>query len=385
MSAGNSVLEFKRQTDLAAPTKRTPQTRTTVSLPADTIVVSSDSHVSIAQDIFYERFPSRMKDRAPRIWRGDGVNHIGFNGKSLYPPSTVAGGSLFDYRLGSFDLDARLADLDAEGVDKEIAFGNGIYAVLFHQDFEVRETTCRIYNEFLAEFQERAKGRFYGVGLINYWDISKTQDSIDELKALGLKTFLLPLNASKDITGRSINYSGEEMDPFWKIVEDAGLPVLHHIGEVATESGRNSVGTAALQNFSPFRKMFGEYTMGGILDRNPGLRVAWMEAGLNWVLSTIQDASFIYTSFRPAMNYEMQREIKDYWNDHMFASFMHDPLGLELIDRIGVDKALWASDYPHAESVLGRGWDAIQLVLDAVPAADAKKILSSNAMKLFNL
>jgi predicted TIM-barrel fold metal-dependent hydrolase len=81
----------------------------------------------------------------------------------------------------------------------------------------------------------------------------------------------------------------------------------------------------------------------------------------------------------------MQREIKDYWNDHMFASFMHDPLGLELIDRIGVDKALWASDYPHAESVLGRGWDAIQLVLDAVPMADAKKILSSNAMKLFNL
>ncbi len=31
---------------------------------------------------------------------------------------------------------------------------------------------------------------------------------------------------------------------------------------------------------------------------------------------------------------------------HMYASFMVDPLGLEMIDRIGVDRVMWSSDYP---------------------------------------
>ena len=33
----------------------------------------------------------------------------------------------------------------------------------------------------------------------------------------------------------------------------------------------------------------------------------------------------------------------------MCASFMVDPLGLELIDKIGVDNVMWSSDYPHNE------------------------------------
>jgi len=37
-------------------------------------------------------------------------------------------------------------------------------------DHEVRERCFRIYNERLAELQEAAPGRFYGVGMINWWD-----------------------------------------------------------------------------------------------------------------------------------------------------------------------------------------------------------------------
>ncbi len=37
----------------------------------------------------------------------------------------------------------------------------------------------------------------------------------------------------------------------------------------------------------------------------------------------------------------------------MCASFMVDPLGLELIDRIGVDRVMWSTDFPHNESTYG--------------------------------
>ena len=49
--------------------------------------------------------------------------------------------------------------------------------------------------------QERSNGHFYGVGLINWWDPKGTRNTLEELKALGLKTFLLPLNPGKDDDG----------------------------------------------------------------------------------------------------------------------------------------------------------------------------------------
>ena len=32
---------------------------------------------------------------------------------------------------------------------------------------------------------------------------------------------------------------------------------------------------------------FGKYVFGGILDRHPGLRIGWFEAGINWVPAAI--------------------------------------------------------------------------------------------------
>ena len=73
---------------------------------------------------------------------------------------------------------------------------------LFHYpDKELRERAFRIYNEHIAELQERSNGHFYGVGLINWWDPQGTRQTLDELKSLGLKTFLLPLNPGKDDDG----------------------------------------------------------------------------------------------------------------------------------------------------------------------------------------
>ncbi|MGD9810518.1 MAG: amidohydrolase family protein [Sphingobium sp.] len=380
-----ATLKFGKASAPVSPTRRNLQSPGAFTLPAGTVVVSVDSHHSLSRDIFYERFPTNLKDRAPRVWRADGVQHIGFNGKSLLPPSSVTAMSTFDSRPGSTDIEARVADLQAEGIDKELVFGNALNALFGFPDLEVRELVFRIYNEYLAEAQEKAPGIFYGVGLINFWDLSKTAASIEELKNLGLKTFLLPLKPGADTNGTQIEYHSEDMEPFWDIVEDAGLPIMHHIGENIAPSARNDVAIAALQNFSPFRRTFGEYIFGGILDRNPRLQVAWIEAGLNWALSAIQDATFFCASFNEVLSSQPKKEIIDYWRDHMFASFMYDPLGLKHIDEIGVDKALWASDYPHAESTLGYGWSAMQEVTNAVSPDDARKILGGNAMKLFNL
>ena len=74
-----------------------------------------------------------------------------------------------------------------------------------------------------------------------------------------------------------------------------------------------------------------------------------------------------------------------YWRDHMYASFMVDPLGLELIDRIGVDRVMWSSDYPHNESTFGYSEQSLASVVDAVGPEDAVKIVSTNVKRFLGL
>ena len=56
-----------------APKDRVASVVGPVGLPAGTRVFSADDHISLAEDIFYERLPASMQDSAPRIWYKDGA------------------------------------------------------------------------------------------------------------------------------------------------------------------------------------------------------------------------------------------------------------------------------------------------------------------------
>jgi predicted TIM-barrel fold metal-dependent hydrolase len=285
------------------------------------------------------------------------------------------------------DVDARLAALDSEGVAKELAFPNSVLALFGWPDREVRELCFRIYNEHIAEVQEQSNGRIFGVGLINWWDAEGTQRTVEELKALGLKTFLLPLSPGKDLEKRPIDYSSTAMDPVWDVIEDAQIPVSHHIGESppATPNEFNAVGIGMLQSVAPFRDAFGKYILGGILDRHPALRIGWFEGGINWVPSALQDAQHIMASFQHLSNLEVKHDPKHYWEEHMVASFMVDPLGLELVDRIGVDRVMWSTDFPHNESTYGYSGESLASVIDAVGPEAAAAIVGGNIKRFLGL
>ena len=147
-------------------------------------------------------------------------------------------------------------------------------------------------------------------------------------KALGLKTFLLPLQPGKDADKRPIDYASTASDDVWAAIEELQVPVSHHIGEnpPSTPNEFNALGIGMLQSVAPFRDTFGKYIFGGILDRHPGLRIGWFEGGINWVPSVIQDAQHISVSFQHLANLEVQHDPKHYWDNHMSASFMVDPL-----------------------------------------------------------
>ena len=177
------------------------------------------------------------------------------------------------------------------------------------------------------------------------------------------------------------------MYPVWEAIEESGLPVSHHIGEapLASPCRDNGVLVGMIHNDAPFREMFGRYVFGGILDRHPSLKVGWFEGGINWVPAAIQDAEHAYASAGHMADHALEHEVAHYWHTHMYASFMVDPLGLELIDRIGIDRVMWSSDYPHNESTFGYSEESLASVVEAVGPEDAVKIVSTNVQAFLGL
>ena len=70
----------------------------------------------------------------------------------------------------------------------------------------------------------------------------------------------------------------------------------------------------------------------------------------------------------------------------MLHTFEEDDLGLALIDVIGADSVMWASDFPHGDSTWPNSHKIIEeSALAKFDADSRRKILYGNAAKLYRL
>lgn len=367
---------------------RDPTRAAPVDLPAGLRVVSADSHLEIADDVFYERFPQRLREKAPRVWF-DRYWHIGYRGEiealKLGAKGTDA---LVKCNLPSVgDVDAHIAAMDAEQIEFEILFPQTLIGFIRYPDLEVQEHMYRIYNAYTVERLGRTGGRSVPVGIFsNWWDPQAAERAMQQIVDLGFKTFMLPNNPGKDLNGKELSYADEHFDRLWALVNEAGLPVCFHIGEAIDIDRRGGVGAANMVLTAPFRRPFGQLVFGGVFDRHPNLKVVFAEGGIAWVPPALQDAEALYDNF---VNGEVLDRIahrpSHYWRKHCFATFQNDRLGLSQIDLIGADRVLWASDFPHSEGSYGYGRTSMKAVVDAVGADRARLILGENAIALFGL
>src|SRR3546814_18634757 len=133
------------------------------------------------------------------------------------------------------------------------------------------------------------------------------------------------------------------MYPVWEAIEESGLPVAHHIGEapLASPCRDNGVLVGMVHNVAPFREMFGRYIFGGILDRNPGLKVGRFEGGIKWVPAALQDAEHMYESMQPLADLKIAHAVAHHCPTQLTASYMAHPPAREIIDPLAPHRVLW--------------------------------------------
>ncbi|MEZ5559696.1 MAG: amidohydrolase family protein [Pseudomonadales bacterium] len=378
------VLEIPEQIDIAVSPQRIPQAQRH-PWPAGTIIVSADSHL-IEQDYWHEGFPAHKKDQAPRMTFHDGAFDFRIGDKSMTPPELAQHlCRSMECTPGLNDIPARLRDLDIEGVEKELIFPQRLFGLFMFGEMQNREEVFGLYNEAIARRCAEAPDRLYPVMVPNYWDMARAAESVARCRALGARGLMVPLKPGKDVDGRSIYYNAPQMDALYEAIADSGIPLIFHIGEAIPGPMPGAAGISVVTQTQGFRLQWSQLTFSGVFDRFPKLKVVFVEGGLAWVASMLHDADLVSTHFRTSMNPQLEHPPSWYWRNHCYATFMTDPVGLSLLDRIGPETCMWSSDYPHQESTFGYTRSSIQAVFDATSVENAQMIVGKTALDLFRM
>ena len=377
-------LEIPEQITIDVSPNRVPQAATRV-WPAGTRIVSADSHL-IEQDYWHEGFPAHLKEQAPRMLFRDGRFDFSIGDKPMTPPELALHlCKSMECTPGLNDIPARLRDLDIEGVEKELIFPQRLFGLFMFGEMQNREYVFGLYNEALARRCAEAPGRLYPVMVPNYWDMAHARESVERCCDLGARGLMVPLKPGKDVDGKTIHYNHGKMDPLYAAIADSGVPIIFHIGEAIPTAMPGAAGISVVTQMQGFRLQWSQLTFGGVFDRFPKLKAVFVEGGLSWIPGMLHDADMAATHFRTAMIPQLKHPPSWYWKQHCYATFMTDPVGLSMLDRIGAETCMWSSDYPHQESTFGYTRSSIDAVFDATSVENAQMILGKTALELFRM
>ena len=121
---------------------------------------------------------------------------------------------------------------------------------------------------------------------------------------------------------------------------------------------------------------------GGVCERHPKLKVAFLECYCGWV-------SFLLHRMDNAMakgRFPTAGKLKpsEYFQRQCWISTEHEKELPMIIDLVGDDNIVFSTDYPHGDSDFPNAVDEF-LEMDGVSKESQKKILWDNCAKLYNL
>jgi predicted TIM-barrel fold metal-dependent hydrolase len=369
-------------------------------------IIDCDAHVNEPPNLWQERVPARLRDRAPRVERTDkGDIWIFDGGKGKWPVglTTVAGLSFFDYkpmgftyetiRPGSFETKARLADMDADGIWAQILYPSVTLkgAKIYSDDRELQTLCVRAYNEWLLEFCSGSGGRLIGQAILPTTGID---DAIAELEFAierGHRGAVISSMPSGGLEPRA------EDDRFWARAEEAGFPIAIHIGSFVRPgiarkemswSSLAFVGTAALTKAGgQTLPVVCDILFSGIFQRFPRLKIVLVESNIGWIPTLLEQSDDMFMRYRwytGAVNEQKEMPSAIFFRN-FWATFMVDTVGMDLRHRMNVDHLMWSTDYPHSGSDWPNSKLTIERVFRDVPKAEVKKMLHTNCKQLYRL
>jgi predicted TIM-barrel fold metal-dependent hydrolase len=124
---------------------------------------------------------------------------------------------------------------------------------------------------------------------------------------------------------------------------------------------------------------------GGVFDRFPKLRIGLIESGVGWIPWACEYMDRTWHMQRHWTECNIKHAPSYYFDQNMYASFISDPVGVELRHHSGCKNIMWSSDYPHSETTFPHSHKVIADNFKGVPLAERDWIIAGCAKKFYGL
>jgi hypothetical protein len=205
------------------------------------LVVDADGHVCEPPDCGRDASAS-LRERGIRLrWNdGDGLRRgrgsrtgasptagSSASGNAGTPFAELGRGRRYaDGNPAGFEPRARLAVLDEEGIDAAVLYPGLALSLPAIHDSELAVASCRVYNDWIAEFCAADRRRLVGVAALPVQDpmaaVVEARRAVDELGLRGVFCRPNPLNGSL----RQLH--DDAYEPLWTTLEDLDVPLTFH-------------------------------------------------------------------------------------------------------------------------------------------------------------
>jgi predicted TIM-barrel fold metal-dependent hydrolase len=363
-------------------------------------VISVDDHLVEPPDMFEGRLPAKLQPLAPKVvetsqghevWEFDGERYsqVGMNAVAGRRPETV---KLEPFRFeqmrpGCYDIDARIRDMDINGVWASVNFPSmitGFCGRVFSQcsDPELGLEVTRAWNDWLyEEWYSPYPERIVPLGITFLSDPEKGAEEVRRNATRGFTSITLPERPHR--IGYPSLYSGY-WDPIVQACAETGTVISLHVG---------SSGMYDFPPDGPFLQLgatlFGqlsltacaEWLWSGYPVRFPDLKIAMSEGGIGWVAMLLDRLDNVVDRSGYGMGWDERPA--DVLRRNFWFCTIDDPSTIDTRYAIGIENIMAETDYPHGDGT----WPDTQAVLAKawghLPAAEMRAICCENAAALY--
>ena len=360
----------------------------------------SDMHVYDPADLYEKYMNPRWGERIPRGQRNGKHGRIQFHiggGTTLRAITDVIDhgqkqvADRYDFAVArGYDAVSQLQAMEQEGLDAAVLFRTSPLHCDETLEAPYANDLCKAWNDWIADFCKEDPRRLKASALITLHDvdlaIEEVRRAVKKLGVAGLSLCPEPIN------GRRIH--DRCFDPLWAEIEKLGAALCFHPparpkqDQVANKffgHPNEAIVALALRNPVELIQAVASFCAGGVLEKFPRLRVAFLEgncAWLPWLLYRLDERAILHG---PLADVPLSRKPSDYFLKQCFISVDPDEyLVSDVIKRIGDDAIVVSTDYPHIDAHFPHAIDEF-LEIAELSDASRRKILWDNCARLYNV
>ena len=362
-------------------------------------LIDADTHVNEPPDLWTARVAAKYRDRVPHMerfeqgdaWLGEGVSepiNFGFNASATLPRAARAPWVRFeDIPAGGYEPAERLKELDEDLIDAAVFYPTPrlSHIVIANQDPDLHLAMVRAYNDWLIDYCAFEPSRLGAIVLLPNRGI---EQALAEIERVGHRT---------GVTGALMGCYPhgdtdliEEDDRVFHALAEAGLPLHVHVGLVnefpvdAYAPGRMTAGRAAGDlRFMQAVPVLVQFLNSGLLDRVPTLPIVFVEVDAGWVPYIKEQMDNRWRRRATGAKARFAKLPSEYIEERFYFTYITDQYAIANRHRIGVDRLMWSSDFPHGGSDWPNSWRTIDANFADIPRAERDAILAGNAQRLY--